>query len=408
MWIKGILVKKINNKKGLPMTHEQKINALETVLQPVIENGFEGLADMLAAAFDTAMIIERERYLNADAYERTQDRRGYANGFKPRGLKTRVGELKLNIPQVRDVEPFKPSVLERGQRSERALKLALAEMYVQGVSTRKVKRVMETMCGFEVSSTQVSNASKELDTELEKWRNRPLGCVKALILDAYYEKVRMDGAIVSCAVLVATGIQKDGKRSVLGISAAISEAEVHWRDFLISLKERGMHGVEFVVSDDHEGLKAGLKAALPGVKKQRCQFHLQRNAQAYITKRDLKQEVASDIRAVFNAPSLEEAERLLALTVEKYKEKQARLAVWMEDNIPEGFAVFSLPETMRRRLRTSNMAETLNGMIRKRTRVAGLFPNETSLLRLATAVVSEISDEWETGRVYLNVERMTL
>jgi transposase-like protein len=390
------------------MTHEEKNNVLQNVLQRLTDNGFDGITDVLATLLNKAMIIEREKYLSAGSYERTEERKGYANGFKPKGLKTRMGELNVSIPQVRGTEPFKPSALDWGQRSERALKLALAEMYIQGVSTRKVKKVMEKMCGFEVSSTQVSKASKELDIELEKWRNRPIGEVKALILDARYEKVRMDGAVVSCAVLIASGILKDGRRCVLGVSVAISEAEVHWRDFLISLKDRGLYGVKFIVSDDHEGLKNALKATFPGVAWQRCQFHLQRNAQSHITNKDLKDKVAADIRAIFNAPSQEEAQRLLELTIEKYKDKQSKLAFWMEENIPEGFAVFKLPESMRTRLRTSNMAENLNRQIKRRTRTAGLFPNEESLLRLVTAVVSEISDDWEAGKVYLNVKGMKL
>jgi transposase-like protein len=390
------------------MTHEKKINALDSILQPIIEEGFVGIGDAFAALINNAMIIEREKYLNADAYERTEERRGHANGFKSRSLKTRIGELDVRVPQVRGVEPFRPSTLEHGQRSERALKMTLSEMYVQGVSTRKMKTVMEKMCGFEVSSAQVSRAAKEMDIELEKWRNRPIGCVKALILDARYEKVRMNGSVVSCAVLVASGVLEDGHRIVLGVSVSVSEAEIHWRNFLMSLKERGMHGVQFVVSDDHEGLKAALRATLPGAAWQRCQCHLQRNAQAYITKKDQKEMVAADIRNVFNAPSLEEAERLLELTMDKYKEKQSKLVDWMEKNIPEGLAVFSLPKSMRTRLRTTNMAENLNRQIKRRTRTASLFPNEESLLRLVTAVVSEISDEWEAGDVYLNVKEMML
>ena len=389
------------------MTHEEKGTAMEAVLQPVFERGFDGIGEVLSAVLNFAMLIEREKALGAQPYERTAERGGHANGFKPRTLKTRVGELSLRVPQVRGTEePFSPSMLERGQRHERALALAVAEMYVQGVSTRKVRQVMEELCGLDVSSEQVSRASRLLDAELEKWRNRPLGCVKALVLDALYEKVRMDGAVVSCAVLVATGVLADGRRTVLGVSAAASEAEVHWRGFLQGLKDRGMSGVAFVVSDNHEGLKAALAAALPGVAWQRCQCHLQRNAQAYVTKQDLKGQAAADIRAVFNAPSLDEARRLLDAAVEKYSKSQSKLAAWMEENLPEGFAVFRLPEPMRRRLRTSNMAENLNRQIRRRTRVAGLFPCESSLLRLVSAVLSEISEEWETGKIYLSTEGM--
>lgn len=391
------------------MTHEEKSSALMAVLQPLIENGFDGLGDMMAVAVNFAMELEREKHLGATAHERTPTRTGYANGFKPRAMQTRVGELALKVPQVRaSAEPFYPSALERGQRSEKSLALTMAEMYVQGVSTRRVKKVMEAMCGWEVSAEQVSRGTALMDTELEKWRSRPIGYVKALIVDARYEKVRMDGALESAAVLTAIGIMEDGRRSVLGASAETSEAEPHWRKFIESLQARGMTGVKFVVSDDHTGLKNALKATLPGAAWQRCQTHLQRNAQAYATKQDLKKDVAADIRAVFNAPSREDADKLLEKAVAKYEGTQSKLAAWMEANIPEGLAVFALPEAMRKRLRTSNMAENLNLQIKRRTRVAGLFPNEASLLRLVSAICMEISEEWESGKIYLDVKGMKL
>lgn len=387
------------------MTHEIESTTMDRILQPLIDNGFDGIGDVVQALLNSAMLIEREKALGAGAYERSDSRDGYANGFKPRSLKTRVGKLELSVPQVRGAsEPFYPSVLERGQRNERALLLSLTEMYVQGVSTRKVSKIVERMCGFEVSSEQVSRACAEMDTALDKWRKRPIGCVKALIFDAFYENVRVDGAVVSCAVLVAIGILENGCRSVLGVSVSLSEAEVHWRQFIQGLKERGMHGVEFIVSDDHSGLKAALRSTLSGVAWQRCQFHLQQNAQSYVTKKDMKSDVAADIRDIFNAPSLKEAQRLLNLTVEKYAKTQSNLSAWMEENLPEGFTVFKLPPKARKRLRTSNAAENLHRQIRRRTKVAGLFPNENSLLRLVSAILSEISDEWETGKVYLNVK----
>jgi transposase-like protein len=388
------------------MTHEEKGIAMDAVLQPLFERGFDGIQEVLATIFNVAMRAEREKVLCAELHERTEERRGYANGFKPKTLKTRMGELSLRIPQVRGDVSFYPSALERGQRGEKALALAAAEMYVNGVSTRRVRNVMEALCGFDISASQVSEAAKMLDAELEKWRNRPIGCTKALVLDAMYEQVRMNGSVVSCAVLIATGIQEDGHRSILGVSASLSEAEPHWRTFLHSLKNRGLNGVSFIVSDDHEGLKAALRATFPGVPWQRCQTHLQRNAQAYVTKADLRSTVAADIRAIFNAPSRQEAERLLAVACEKYAQSQAKLASWMEDNLPDGFAVFALPEHMRRRLRTSNLLEMLNRQIRRRTRVVGLFPNEESLIRLISAILMETSEDWETDKVYLNMEGM--
>jgi len=404
-WVFSLLKVPLTEGKP-PMTHVEKGSAMDAVLQPLFERGFDGIQDVLETVLNVAMRIEREKALGAAPHERTDDRRGYANGFKPKALRTRMGALALQIPQVRGEVSFYPSALERGQRGEKALALAAAEMYVNGVSTRRVRKVMETMCGFEISAAQVSEASQLLDRDLINWRNRSIGCVKALVLDAFYEQVRIGGAVVSCAVLVASGIRLDGRRSILGLSAKISEAEPHWRAFLLSLKQRNLHGVSFIVSDDHPGLKSALKSSFSGVPWQRCQTHLQRNAQTYITKADLRAPVAADIRAIFNASSREEAERLLAAACEKYGKSQAKLAAWMEDNIPDGFAVFALPEPIRRRLRTSNMAEMLNRQVRRRTRVVGLFPNEDSLLRLVSALFMEISEDWETDKIYLNLETL--
>ena len=385
------------------MTHEPDFNALNEVVQLVLEEGMDGLGAAVSILLNEAMKIERSRALGAAPWQRTEERRGYANGYKPRTLKTRLGKLELRVPQVRGDVEFHPSALEHGQRSERALKLALAEMYVQGVSTRRVTDVLKKMCGTSVSSSEVSRASALLDEELEKWRRRPLGQVPYLILDARYEKVRRDGAVVSCAVLIAAGVDGEGRRSILGVSVSMSEAEPHWREFLQRLKDRGMHGVEMVVSDEHQGLKAALRATFPGVPWQRCQVHLQKNAAAYVPKAHMKSEVARTIREIFNAPDREEAERLLEKAVHRYEKCASKLAAWMAENLPEGFTVFSLPPALRRRLRTTNMLERLNKEIRRRTRVAGLFPNEQSLLRLVSAVLAEISEEWETGKKYLNL-----
>ncbi len=279
----------------------------------------------------------------------------------------------------------------------------MAEMYVNGVSTRKVTNVLKELCGLEITSTQVSRATKLLDEELVKWRHRPLGVVPYLQLDARYEKVRNDGSVVSCAVLIATGVTEEGKRSILGVSVSLSEAEPHWRQFLEQLKERGLHGVKMITTDDHKGIKAALKATFTGVPWNRCHVHLQRNAFAYIPKVDMREAVAQDIRTILTAPDMTEAQRLLEITVEKYSAKASRLAAWMEDSLPEGFAVFSLPVAHRRRLRSTNMVERLNREIKRRTRVATLFPNESSLLRLVSAILMEVSEEWESGKTYLKI-----
>jgi putative transposase len=301
---------------------------------------------------------------------------------------------------------FYPSALERGVRSERALTLAIAEMYVQGVSTRRVTAVLEKLCGgLEISSTQVSRATASLDDELEKWRSRRLDAEAHpyLALDARYEKVRVDGSVLSCAVLIAVGISAMGKRSVLGVSVALSEAEIHWRDFLTSLHDRGLHGVTFIVSDDHPGLRAALASRFAGVPWQRCQFHLQQNAQHHCPKIALRPQLAADLRSVFNAPSRADAEACLRALVSRHQSSSPPLAAWLEANVPESLSVFLLPQEHRTRLRTSNLLENLNKQIRRRTRVAALFPNPNSLLRLVTAVTSELSDDWESSKAYLNM-----
>ncbi len=303
---------------------------------------------------------------------------------------------------------FYPSALDKGMRSERALKLAMAEMYIQGVSTRKVTEVLKQLCGLEVTSSQVSRATQLLDEELEKWRNRPLGHTPFVQLDARYEKVRHGGSVINCAVLIATGVTYEGRRSVLGVNVSLSEAETHWRSFLSSLKSRGLHGVIMITSDDHEGIKAALKSTFNGVSWNRCHVHLQRNANAYVPKVDMRSSVAREIGSILTALNADEAQRLLDLAVEKHRDKAPKLASWMEKNIPEGFTVFMLPDAMRKRLRTTNMLERLNREIKRRTRVASLFPNEASLLRLVSAILMETSEEWETGKKYLKLEAALL
>ena len=341
------------------MTYQEDCTLSAPLLELITQNGLDALPHALTVLLNAAMQAERQKHLGVAPYERSPQRTDHANGYKDKTLLTRVGTLDLSVPQTRNGE-FYPSALERGQRSERALTLALAEMYVQGVSTRKVGRIVEELCGASVSSSQVSRAAALLDNVLAQWRERPLGCFPYVYLDARYESVRQDGVVSKAAVLVAVGVDTAGKRHILGVSVALSEQEPHWRQFLAGLVKRGLSGVRLLVSDAHEGLKAARQAVFGGVPWQRCQFHLQQNAQAHVTRQDKKAEVAADLRAVFAAAERHEAEALLKRTVQKWEPVMPKLAAWMESSVPESLNVFAFPEPHRRLLRTTNGVERLN------------------------------------------------
>ena len=348
------------------------------ILAELIEEGTEAFRGILEKLFNVAMQLERSEFLGAEAYERTASRRGYRNGFKGKRIQTRVGELHLEIPQVRGLR-FYPKSLERGCRSEKALKLAIAERYVMGVSTRKVTEITEQLCGLEISATQVSRVAGMLDEELEEFRSREV------------------------AILKAIGVNRFGTREVLGLSARISEAEVHWRGFLGDLHKRGLSGVELFVSDDHEGLKAARRAVYPSVPWNRCQFHLSKNAQQYARRKEDKPRIAQAMRDIFDAPSREDAEELKGKVVKKFEKIAPEFVSWLEDNLDEGLTVFDFPRSWWRRIRTINGLERLHREIRRRTRVVGIFPHEASALRLISAVLAEIHEEWLTDRQYLNL-----
>jgi len=381
-----------------------KNTALETALEQLFSENNEPLLNALQLLMNTAMVWERQAALKAAPYERNEERQGYANGFKPKTLLTRLGAMDLRVPQTRGME-FYPSIIEKGQRSERALVLAMAEMYVQGTSTRKVKAIIEELCGQGVSSTQVSRAVALLDETLEPWRNRSLSDepITYLYLDATYEKVRRNGIVQDAAVLTAFGVTSSGTRRVLGLSVAISEAEVHWRAFLESLATRGLTGLKLIISDAHSGLQKARQAIFPSVPWQRCQFHLQQNAQAFAQRIDQRKDIARIIRPIFQAPDRNEAERLLKLAITSVKDKQPKLAAWMELNLPEGMTCFSFPEAHRRKIRTTNMVERNNREIKRRTKVATLFTSEKSIERLVSALLMEQDENWMNGRIYLTM-----
>lgn len=379
-----------------------KNNLVEQIVTGLIGQGPEGLKPVLEILFNAAMKIEREQFLGAAAHERTDERNGYANGYKPKGLQTRMGALELSVPQVRGLG-FYPQSIEKGTRSEKALKVAIAQMYLEGVSTRRVQDITEKLCGYEISSTQVSRVTQALDEQFEQFRNRPIGEICYLILDAIYLKIRHNGSVIDMAILLAYGVNPEGRREILGASAALSEAETHWREFLKNLQSRGMSGLRLVISDDHAGLKSARRSVFPSVLWQRCQFHLCQNAQSYAPKKSMKGEIAEVMREILNSPTLEIAREMTRRAVETYRKRAPEFAKWLEANVEESLTVYQFPRAHWKKIRTSNGIERVNREIKRRTRVAVLFPNKESALRLVTGVIIEIHEEWITGRQYLDM-----
>ena len=373
------------------------------VLEDFATKGISQLKESLEKLFDQLMLAEREEAVGATPYERTSERKGYCNGFKNKKLLTRFGELHLSIPQTRGIE-FYPSCLEKGERTEKALKLALAEAYVQGVSTRKMAALTEELCGKEISSSQVSRFSEVLDEEVAKFKQRPLGRYKYLFLDADYEKVRYEGSVRSLAILKAVGVNENGYREILGVSCSLSEAEVHWRGFLEDLLKRGMCGIELAISDAHKGLREGLKAVFPAVKWQRCLFHLSQNAGAYASHKNMRQDICKAVREIYSAISKEEAEERMKSVMRRFKDKSSKFCDWLEEHFIEGLTFFDFPKDHWKKIRTVNIVERINQEQKRRTRVIRIFPSIASCERVVVMVALGIHEEWLTGKKHLTVE----
>jgi putative transposase len=350
---------------------------------------------------------EMTEHVGAAPHERTDARKGHRNGYKPRTLRTRVGTLNLLIPQDRE-GTFSTRLFSRYQRNEKALCLALMEMYVEGVSTRKVKDITEELCGTSFSKSLVSSLAGDLDAELEAWRNRTLEA-KAypyLFVDARYEKARVGHGVVSQGVLVVSAVRQDGFREILAVEVADTESEATYQELFRSLKARGLTGVELVVSDDHEGLKAAVARHFQGASWQRCQVHYSRNLLGMVGAKKRK-ELAADLRGVFAAPDRRSALELASSVAEKWRGKgHEKIACHLEEHIEECLACLAFPESHRRRIRTTNSLERFNQELKRRTRVVRIFPNRESCLRLVSALAVEQSEEWLTGRRYLDMEEL--
>ena len=364
--------------------------------------GEDFLRELVERTVQQVLEAEMASFLGAGSYERNGERRGWRNGYKPRTLKTRVGGLELMVPKDRDGE-FQTELFERYQRSEKALVLAMLQMYVEGVSTRKVSAITEALCGLEVSKSQVSALTAKLDAEVAAWRSRPLTEeYPYLIFDARYEKVRRGGAVVSQGVLVAIGISAAGCREVLGCWVAESESEASWGAVFAELKQRGLSGVRYVVSDDHAGMVKAIGRHFQGAVWQRCQVHFVRNALSLcgVQQRPL---VLRLMRSVTEAPTREAARIALAAAIAEFEKKAPKAARLLEEHGEEILGVYALPEAHRKRMRTTNMLERQNQELKRRTRVVRVFPNEQSCLRLVAALLMETNQEW-MGRIYLSME----
>ena len=361
------------------------------------------LRTVVKTALQEFLEAEMTDAVGAGKGERTANRLGYRSGYYGRTLITRVGKLELRVPQDRDGR-FSTELFERYQRSERALVAALAEMYVQGVSTRKVKAITEELCGHSFSASSISAINKKLDESLAQFAVRRLGeAFPYLILDARYEKVREAGVIASQAVLVAIGVDWDGRRQVLGVELANRESRSSWRDFLLGLRERGLAGVEFVVADDHAGLKAAIREVLPEAAYQRCYVHFLRNALDYVP-RKVDDDCLQELRWIYDRRDLAEARADLAAWIGKWQAKYPRRVAWVEDNIEETLSFYRLPRQHHKHLKSTNMLERLNEEIKRRTHVVRIFPNAESCLRLVRALCVETHENWLEAHRYLNMD----
>ena len=350
-------------------------------------------------------VLEQEmtETLGAEKGERSPGRLGYRSGYYDRALVTRVGKLELRIPQDRQGN-FSTQIFERYQRSEKALVSALAEMYIQGVSTRKVKAITEELCGHAFSASAISAVNKTLDESLERFAKRELTeTYPYLVLDARYEKVREDGVIRSQAVQIAIGINDEGRRQILAVELANRESQTSWRDVLLELKSRGLRGVEFVVSDDHPGLKRAIAEVIPEAVWQRCYVHFLRNALDYLPRKAVD-DCRQELRWLYDRRDLSEAQKDLAQWLERWGTRYPKLCEWVEENIGETFSFYRLPLQHHKHLKSTNMLERFNEEIKRRTRVARIFPNASSCLRLVRALAVETHEGWLEASRYLNMD----
>lgn len=383
------------------MVHKKSIVSLAEV-KGLLSESRDFLKELLAEVVQETLESEMNEALGAGKNERTSTRLGYRSGYYNRTLITRIGKLELRVPQDRQGR-FSTQIFERYQRSEKALVSALAEMYIQGVSTRKVKSITEELCGHSFSASAISSIVKQLDDQLQKFADRTLDeSYPYLIVDARYEKVRENGSIRSRAVLIAIGIDWDGRRQILGVELANRESGTSWKDFLQRLKQRGLKGVEMVVSDDHASLRKAISEVVPEAIWQRCYVHFLRNALDYLP-RKADDDCLRELRWLYDRRDMNEARKDLANWLSRWQAKYPKLCSWVEDNIEETLSFYGLPLGHHKHLKSTNMLERLNEEIKRRTRVVRIFPNEESCLRLVRALAVETHENWIEAHRYIDM-----
>ena len=380
-----------------------KKDALKAEMTRILAEDRDMLKAIVSEALQQTLEAEMDETLGAEKSERTPNRVGYRSGYYGRSLITRVGKIELRVPQDRQGR-FRTEVFERYQRSEKALTAAMMQMYLQGVSTRKVKAITEELCGHEFSSASISRIVSALDEELERFSRRRLEeDYPYLVLDARYEKVREDGAVRSQAVLIAIGIDWEGRRNVLAVELANRESASSWRDFLTTLRDRGLHGVQVAISDDHPGVKRAIREVLPAANWQRCYVHFLRNALDYLP-RKADDDCLMELRWLYDRRNVEEARRDLAAWLGKWAARYPKLCSWVEENIEETLSFYRLPREHHKNLKSTNMLERIMEEIKRRTLVVRIFPNAASCLRLVRALAVEMHENWIEAIRYLNME----
>lgn len=393
---------KPENGKGLAPAARNSVELPDGWREALVEDQ-DLVRFLLESVLNQVLEAEMTETVGAGRYERSGERRSYRSGHYTRTLTTRVGKVELRVPQDRQGR-FRTEIFERYQRSEKALLMSLAEMYVQGVSTRKVRAITEQLCGQEFSAATISEINQKLDKELAKFMNRRLDeSYPYLILDARYERVREDGLVRSRAVLIGIGIGSDGRRNILAVELADRESMRHWRTFLIELRRRGLQPVDFVVSDHHEGLKRAIQEILPEARWQRCYVHFLRNALAHLPK-TADVNCLKELRWIYERRTLEEAQQDLASWLERWSARYRKLCGWAEENIGETLTFYSLPIEHHKHMKSTNMLERLNQELKRRTLVVRIFPNAASCLRLVRALAVETHEDWIEQNRYLDMD----